>query len=97
MFLGVVKRLREAGLERLPSIASAGLDREGGMKYEEDGAEEWMGWDRMMFEEEGSRCFYMAGLYGSEVGRAMTVMANPYARLCGAIVKEAIRGESGKG
>jgi hypothetical protein len=93
VFLSVVRGLREAGLERLPGVA---LGREGEMEYGEDGTEEWKWWDRMRFEEEGSRCFYVAGLYGSEVGRAMAVMANPYARLCGAIVKEAIRGESGK-
>jgi hypothetical protein len=98
VFLSVARGLKRAGLERLPSVslvASAG--EEVVVKYGEDRAEEWMGWDRMRFEEEGSRCFYVAGLYGSEVGRAMAVMANPYARLCGAIVKEAIRGESWKG
>ena len=52
-----------------------------------------MSWDRMRFEEEGSRCFFMAGVYGSEVGKAMAVAANPYARLCGSIVKEAMRRE----
>jgi len=82
------------------SAEAEAWEGEGEMEYgfaREDGAEEWKGWDRVRFEEEGSRCFYVAGLYGSEVGRAMAVMANPYARLCGAIVKEAIRGESGKG
>jgi hypothetical protein len=53
----------------------------------------WREWDKTSFEEEGSRCFYMAGLYGSEVGRAMAVIANPHARLCGNIVKEALRRE----
>jgi hypothetical protein len=53
----------------------------------------WRGWDKTRFEEEGSRCFYMAGLYGSEVGRAMAVIANPHARLCGNIVHEALRRE----
>jgi hypothetical protein len=89
VFLSVARGLKRAGLETLPSVALAASV--------EDRVEEWTGWDRMRFEEEVSRCFYVAGLYGSEVGRAMAVMANPYARLCGAIVKEAIRGESWKG
>jgi hypothetical protein len=53
----------------------------------------WLDWDTTNFEEEASRCFYMAGLYGSEVGRAMAVIANPHARLCGNIVKEALKRE----
>lgn len=54
---------------------------------------DWMSWSSTRFEEEGSRCFFMAGLYGSEVGRAMAVLSNPTAKLCGGIVKEAMRRE----
>ncbi|KAF2433560.1 hypothetical protein EJ08DRAFT_658083 [Tothia fuscella] len=54
---------------------------------------EWEGWDKTRFEEEGSRCFFMAGVFGSEVGKAMAVVSNPHARLCGSIVKEAMRRE----
>ena len=57
---------------------------------------EWEGWDKMRFEEEGSRAFFVAGLYGSEVGRAMAVLSNPTAKLCGSIVKEALRRERGE-
>jgi hypothetical protein len=53
----------------------------------------WNTWDTMRLEEEGSRCFYMAGLYGSEMGRGLAVKMNPYARLCGGIVKEAMKRE----
>ncbi|KIW05917.1 uncharacterized protein PV09_03110 [Verruconis gallopava] len=53
----------------------------------------WSKWTRVDFEEEGSRCFFMAGLYGSEVGRAMAVLSNPTAKLCGSIVKEAMKRE----
>jgi hypothetical protein len=58
-----------------------------------DGDVEYLHWDRTRFEEEGSRCFFVAGLYGSEVGRAMAVLSNPTAKLCGSIVKEAMRRE----
>lgn len=53
----------------------------------------WKAWDKTNFEEEASRCFHMAGLYGSDVGKAMSVIANPHARLCGNIVKEALKRE----
>ncbi|TLD36489.1 hypothetical protein E2P81_ATG03378 [Venturia nashicola] len=53
----------------------------------------WQAWDKTNFEEEASRCFHMAGVYGSEVGRAMSVIANPHARLCGSIVREALKRE----
>lgn len=53
----------------------------------------WLAWDKTNFEEEASRCFHMAGLYGSEVGKAMSVIANPHARLCGNIVREAMKRE----
>jgi hypothetical protein len=32
-------------------------------------------------------------VFGSEVGKAMAVVSNPHARLCGNIVKEALRRE----
>ncbi len=88
VFWNIAKSLKARGLEHIqitaPSNASSG-SKVGG---------EWKSWDRMRMEEEGSRCFYMAGLYGSEVGKAMAVASNPYARLCGSIVKEAMRGEA---
>jgi hypothetical protein len=54
---------------------------------------DWSTWDAMRLEEEGSRCFFMAGTYGSDVGRSLAVKTNPYARLCGGIVKEALKRE----
>ncbi|KAF2836128.1 hypothetical protein M501DRAFT_908241, partial [Patellaria atrata CBS 101060] len=56
---------------------------------EEDGVT----WREERFEEEASRCFFRGGLYGNEIGRAMAVHTNPYAKLCGSIVKEAMRRE----
>lgn len=54
---------------------------------------EWWAWDGTRLEEEGSRCFFMAGVYGSDIGRSLAVKTNPYARLCGGIVKEALKRE----
>lgn len=50
-------------------------------------------WTKDMFEEEASRLFYLGGLYGNEVAKALAVHANPHAKLCGSIVKEAMRKE----
>lgn len=39
--------------------------------------------------------FFEGGRYGNSIAREMAVRTNPYARLCGAIVKEAMRNEYG--
>lgn len=50
-------------------------------------------WSRDSFEEEASKLFYLGGLYGNEVAKALAVRTNPHAKLCGSIVKEAMRKE----
>lgn len=37
--------------------------------------------------------FQQGGRYGNEIARQMAVKTNPYAKMCGAIVKEAMRKE----
>jgi hypothetical protein len=59
----------------------------------ESSTSDWVNWDGTRFEEESSRCFFMAGMYGSDFGRNLAVKMNPYARLCGSIVKEALKRE----
>ena len=54
---------------------------------------EFEGWRKEVFEEEASRLFYLGGLYGNEVAKALAVHTNPHAKLCGNIVKEAMRKE----
>jgi hypothetical protein len=77
------------GLGRRSGTGSSNSSEKSGTQAES----EWRTWDKMRLEEEGSKCFFMAGLYGSEMGRTMAVKANPYARLCGGIVREAMRRE----
>ncbi|KAK3705615.1 hypothetical protein LTR37_013223 [Vermiconidia calcicola] len=55
--------------------------------------EELSGWTKDAIEEEVSRMFYLGGLYGNEVAKALAVHTNPHAKLCGNIVKEAMRKE----
>lgn len=50
-----------------------------------------------MFEEAGARDFFLGGRYGNEIGKAMAVHTNPYAKMCGNIVKEAMRKEFSPG
>ncbi|KAK4499017.1 hypothetical protein PRZ48_009529 [Zasmidium cellare] len=50
-------------------------------------------WTKDRFEEEASKLFYLGGLYGNEVAKALAVHTNPHAKLCGSIVKEAMRKE----
>jgi len=52
-------------------------------------------WSKVDFEENASRDFMMGGRYGNEVAKALAVASNPTAKLCGAIVKEAMRKEFG--
>jgi hypothetical protein len=88
IFYTLSKDLAVSHLDHLPSVIADFVLDAGGC-----GKPKWLSWDRARFEEEGSRCFFMAGAYGSEVGKRMAVVSNPYARLCGAIVKEAMRRE----
>lgn len=51
------------------------------------------GLDRAEMEELASRDFAAAARYGDEVAREMSVRTNPYAKICGAIVKNALAEE----
>ena len=50
-------------------------------------------WRKEDFEENASRDFFLGGRYGNEVARALAVSTNPTAKLCNAIVSEAMRKE----
>ncbi|KAF8440757.1 hypothetical protein BGX38DRAFT_1205160 [Terfezia claveryi] len=45
------------------------------------------------WEEKASRAFELAGKYGSEIGRKMSVRTNPYAKACGGMVREVLKRE----
>lgn len=44
-------------------------------------------------EEMASHDFFLGGRYGNKVAQQLAVQTNPYAKMCGAIVKEAMRKE----
>jgi hypothetical protein len=49
------------------------------------------------FEENASRDFVMGGRYGNQIAGKLAVGANPTAKLCGEMVREALRREFGGG
>ncbi|KAL1976203.1 hypothetical protein VTN31DRAFT_2485 [Thermomyces dupontii] len=46
------------------------------------------GYSQDELEEMASRDFFLGGQYGNEVAKQLSVRTNPYAKMCGAIVKE---------
>ncbi|KAF7588615.1 hypothetical protein BBP40_005453 [Aspergillus hancockii] len=58
------------------------------------GPERWGELDADQLEEMASRDFFFGGRYGNRVAQQMAVQTNPYAKMCGAIVKEALRKEN---
>lgn len=54
-------------------------------------------WTVVDLEEAASRDFVMGGRYGNEVAKALAVSSNPTAKLCGDMVREAMKREYGGG
>ncbi|KAK7755917.1 hypothetical protein SLS62_002204 [Diatrype stigma] len=52
-------------------------------------------WTRIEFEEAASRDFASGGRYGNDVAKGLAVGTNPTAKLCGQIVREAMKKEYG--
>lgn len=44
-------------------------------------------------EDMASKDFFLGGRYGNKIARELSVKTNPYAKMCGAIVQEAMRME----
>lgn len=59
----------------------------------EKGPKEVNGRDKDSLEEVASREFFLGGRYGDKMAKEMAVRTNPYAKMCGAIVKQAMREE----
>ncbi|OJD31554.1 uncharacterized protein BKCO1_4700075 [Diplodia corticola] len=59
------------------------------------GPKEVRGRDKDSLEEMASREFFLGGRYGDKTAKEMAVRTNPYAKMCGAIVKQAMREEMG--
>ncbi|KAL2112321.1 hypothetical protein VUR80DRAFT_7895 [Thermomyces stellatus] len=53
------------------------------------------GWTKMDFEEAAAGDFAKGGWYGNEVAKGLAVSVNPTAKLCGQMVREAMKKEYG--
>ena len=54
-------------------------------------------WTKLDFEESAARDFFVGGRYGNEVAKGLAVGPNPTAKLCGQMVREAMKREYGEG
>lgn len=52
-------------------------------------------WTKIDFEEAASRDFALGGRYGNDVAKGLAVSTNPTAKLCGQMVREAMKKEYG--
>lgn len=52
-------------------------------------------WKKLDFEEAASTDFALGGKYGNEIAKGLAVSTNPTAKLCGQIVREAMKKEYG--
>ncbi|KAI5467005.1 hypothetical protein BGZ63DRAFT_345288 [Mariannaea sp. PMI_226] len=52
-------------------------------------------WDKLDFEEAASRDLALGGRYGNPIAKGLAVSVNPTAKLCGQIVREAMKKEYG--
>lgn len=66
----------------------------GGVLDVEPGREETT-WHKIDFEEAASRDFALGGRYGNEIAKGLAVSTNPTAKLCGQMVREAMKKEYG--
>lgn len=53
-------------------------------------------WTKLEFEENASRDFAMGGRYGNDIAKGLAVSTNPTAKLCGQMVREAMKKEYGE-
>jgi hypothetical protein len=60
---------------------------------DEAGPQRLRGLTSDQLEEMASQDFFFGGRYGNKVAQHLAVQTNPYAKMCGAIVKEALRKE----
>lgn len=89
LILGLVRRTD--GSESMTGGASG--NEAGWVDYKGRLPKQFWGLDTTDLEAMASRDFESAGRYGDKAAWELSAATNPYARLCGEIVKEAIRAE----
>ncbi|KAF9869338.1 hypothetical protein CkaCkLH20_13205 [Colletotrichum karsti] len=66
-----------------------------GLQVHVDQSRQEANWSKLDFEEAASRDFAMGGRYGNEIAKGLAVSTNPTAKLCGQMVREAMKKEYG--
>ncbi|KAF3766102.1 hypothetical protein M406DRAFT_351324 [Cryphonectria parasitica EP155] len=66
-----------------------------GGELDVDPARREASWKRLDFEEAASMDFALGGRYGNEIAKGLAVSTNPTAKLCGQMVREAMKKEYG--
>lgn len=85
----LLKAARRRGLKDTDTATATGTEEKEGRGG--PAALETVSGDQL--EEMASRDFFLGGRYGNEIARQLAVQTNPYAKMCGKIVKEAMRKE----
>ncbi|CAI7651580.1 unnamed protein product [Penicillium palitans] len=85
--------LADAHTHRGYLLLKAARAKKAGSGIDEAGPERLRGLSADQLEEMASRDFFLGGRYGNKVAQQLSVQTNPYAKMCGAIVKEAMRKE----
>ncbi|KAJ5796308.1 uncharacterized protein N7518_004848 [Penicillium psychrosexuale] len=85
--------LADAHTHRGYLLLKAARVKKAGSGDDETGPERLRGLSADQLEEMASRDFFVGGRYGNKVAQQLSVQTNPYAKMCGAIVKEAMRKE----
>ncbi|KAJ9265383.1 hypothetical protein DTO212C5_6764 [Paecilomyces variotii] len=82
--------LADAHTHRGYMLLKAARVRQGGS---DGGPDRLRGLEKDQLEEMASRDFFLGARYGNRIAQQLAVQTNPYAKMCGAIVKEAMRKE----
>lgn len=85
--------LADAHTHRGYLLLKAARAKKGSLENAEAGPERLRGLTSDQLEEMASQDFFFGGRYGNKVAQQLAVQTNPYAKMCGAIVKEALRKE----
>lgn len=90
-----VKTLSLAHTQRAAIYLQTSKSLERGGELDIQGDRREASWTKLDFGEAASSDFALGGRYGSEIAKGLAVSTNPTAKLCGLIVREAIKKEYG--
>lgn len=90
-----VKTLSSAHTQRAAIYHQTSKDLSRGGELGIQGSRREASWTKLDFEEAASSDFAMGGRYGNEIAKGLAVSTNPTAKLCGQMVREAMKREYG--